>query len=85
MLNTTSGLNNYRRQFHVKAMHLNLLELDDQLYLVDHYITYCQTAMRHDKKKTQVPLTKAKSLRSRMRRNGACPVLKTSMRGDSLA
>jgi DNA-binding PadR family transcriptional regulator len=53
MLDTTSGLSNYRRLFHLKAMHLNFLPLDDQLYLIDHYRMYCQTAIRHQKTQAQ--------------------------------
>jgi DNA-binding PadR family transcriptional regulator len=53
MLDTTSGLSNYRRLFHLKAMHLNFLPLDDQLYLVDHYRMYCQTAIRHQRTQAQ--------------------------------
>jgi len=53
MIDTISSLNNYRRLFHIKAMHLSFLPLDDQLYLVDHYSTYCQTAIRHQKVQSQ--------------------------------
>ncbi|MBV9690686.1 MAG: PadR family transcriptional regulator [Ktedonobacteraceae bacterium] len=53
MLDTTNGLHNYRRLFHTKAVHLNFLSPEDQLYLVDHYMTYCQTAIHHQKTQSQ--------------------------------
>lgn len=53
MLDTTSSLNNYRRLFHIKAPHLNFLSSDDQLYLVEHYMTYCQTAIHYQKAESQ--------------------------------
>jgi hypothetical protein len=53
MLDTTSGLHNYRRLFHIKAAHLNFLSPQDQLYLIDHYMTYCQTAIHHQKTQSQ--------------------------------
>lgn len=53
MLNTTSGLTHYQRLFHIKAMHLDFLSPEDQLHLIDHYLTYCQTAIQYQKQEIQ--------------------------------
>jgi hypothetical protein len=31
-----------RRLFHIKALHLELVPLESQLFLVEHYITHCR-------------------------------------------
>jgi DNA-binding PadR family transcriptional regulator len=45
MLDTTSNLGSYARIFHIKALHLEFLPPQDQLYLLDHYLYYCQTGI----------------------------------------
>jgi hypothetical protein len=47
MMDTTSNLGDYRLLFWVKVSALHLLELNEQLYLLDHYINYCQTHIFH--------------------------------------
>jgi DNA-binding PadR family transcriptional regulator len=41
MLDTTSHPGFYRRLFHVKALHLDFLPLEQQLFLVEHFLQYC--------------------------------------------
>ncbi|GHO47878.1 PadR family transcriptional regulator [Ktedonospora formicarum] len=66
MLDTTSGLHNYRRLFHIKAMHLNFLPLDEQLYLIGHYQSYCQTAMHHQTQEARELLEDPEQRRAEM-------------------
>jgi DNA-binding PadR family transcriptional regulator len=47
MMDTTSNPGDYQRLFWIKASVLHLLELNERLYLLDHYITYCQTHIFH--------------------------------------
>jgi DNA-binding PadR family transcriptional regulator len=47
MLDTTSNPGNYQRIFRLKALHLEFLPPKDQLFLVDHYLYYCQTAAHY--------------------------------------
>src|SRR6185312_5732422 len=47
MLDTTSSPGDYQRIFWYKVPCLNLLDLHERLYLLDHYITYCQTHIFH--------------------------------------
>ncbi len=47
MLDTDGNPGVYSRHFHIKALHLHLLTLEDQRSLLDHYIGYCQTALRY--------------------------------------
>lgn len=47
MMDTTSSHGSYQKLFHIKALHLGFLPVDDQLYLVNHYLYYCQTAINH--------------------------------------
>lgn len=42
MLDTTSHPGNYRRIFRIKALHLELLPPESQIFLVEHYMAYCQ-------------------------------------------
>src|SRR5579884_2083112 len=53
MMDTTSNQGNYQRIFRIKALHLDFLEPADQLYLVDHYITYCETSVRYQRSEAQ--------------------------------
>jgi DNA-binding PadR family transcriptional regulator len=47
MMDTTSNPGNYQRIFRIKALHLEFLSSQDQLFLVDHYIHYCRTAAHY--------------------------------------
>ena len=47
MMDTTSNPGTYQRIFRIKALHLEFLLAKDQLYLVDHYMYYCQTAAHY--------------------------------------
>jgi DNA-binding PadR family transcriptional regulator len=47
MLDTTSNLGTYHRVFHIKALHLEFLLPQEQLYLVDHYLYYCRTGIQY--------------------------------------
>ncbi len=46
MLDTTSHPGTYRQLFHIKALHLEFLPIEQQLFLVEHYLTYCQQLLR---------------------------------------
>lgn len=45
MLDTASHSSFYRRLFHIKALHLEFLSPERQLFLVDSYLAYCQQFM----------------------------------------
>ena len=47
MMDTTSHQGTYQRLFHIKALHLELLSPQDQVSLVDHYVSYCQMGLRY--------------------------------------
>lgn len=47
MMDTTSNPGNYQRIFRLKALHLEFLQPKDQLFLVDHYLYYCQTGAHY--------------------------------------
>lgn len=47
MMDTTSNPGTYRRLFRIKALHLHLLTPEDQQYLTDHYLMYCQMGLRY--------------------------------------
>lgn len=47
MMDTSSNPGEYQRIFLRKADSLHLLSLDEQLYLIDHYINYCQSHVLH--------------------------------------
>ncbi|MBN6188732.1 PadR family transcriptional regulator [Aneurinibacillus sp. BA2021] len=49
MMDTKKNVGNYQKIFHIKAIYLEFLSEEDQLYLVNHYIKYCQTAIDHIK------------------------------------
>jgi len=53
MLDTTSNPGTYQRLFRIKALHLEFVSPEDQLYLVDHYLTYCQTGFRYQQTEAQ--------------------------------
>ena len=46
MLDTSSHPGMYRRLFHIKALHLDLLPLESQLFLVEHYLAHCRQILR---------------------------------------
>ncbi len=46
MTDTTSHPGMYRRLFHIKALHLEFLPLEQQLYLVEHYLAHCRQMLR---------------------------------------
>ena len=47
LMDTTSSLGDYQRIFWFKVPNLDLLTLEERLYLFDHYITYCQSHIFH--------------------------------------
>lgn len=47
MMDTTSNPGEYQRLFLQKATVLHLLEPSERLYLIDHYINYCQAHVLH--------------------------------------
>jgi DNA-binding PadR family transcriptional regulator len=47
MMDTTSNPGDYGRLFWIKVPYLDALQLHERLYLVDHYINYCQTHIFH--------------------------------------
>jgi DNA-binding PadR family transcriptional regulator len=53
MLDTRSHAGSYRRFFHIKALHLEFLSLEHQLFLVEHYLHYCQTIVRDKEAEAQ--------------------------------
>ncbi len=46
MLDTSSHPGTYRRLFHIKALHLEFLPLESQLFLVEHYLAHCKQVLR---------------------------------------
>jgi len=46
MLDTSSHPGSYRRLFHIKALHLEFLALESQLFLVEHYLAHCKQVLR---------------------------------------
>jgi DNA-binding PadR family transcriptional regulator len=46
MLDTSSHPGTYRRLFHIKALHLEFLPPESQLFLVEHYLAYCRRVLR---------------------------------------
>jgi DNA-binding PadR family transcriptional regulator len=47
MMDTTSNPGDYQRLFWFKLPVLNLLQPSERLYLLDHYLNYCQTLIFH--------------------------------------
>ena len=47
MMDTTSNVGEYARIFWFKLPCMYLLSLNEQVYLLDHFITYCQTHIFH--------------------------------------
>ncbi len=48
MMDTTSHQGLYRRLFHIKALHLEFLPPEQQLFLAEHYLGHCRGIL-HDK------------------------------------
>jgi len=46
MLDTSSHPGTYRRLFHIKALHIDLLPFESQLFLVEHYLAHCRQILR---------------------------------------
>ena len=53
MVDTTSNQGTYQRLFHIKALHLEFVSPEDQVSLVDHYVSYCQMGLRYLKAEAQ--------------------------------
>jgi DNA-binding PadR family transcriptional regulator len=53
MMDTTSNQGTYQRLFHIKALHLEFVSPEDQLSLVDHYVSYCQVGLHYQKAEAQ--------------------------------
>lgn len=53
LLDTTSNPGGYRRLFRIKALHRHLLPVEDQLFLIDHYIHHCQVGVRYQRGEAQ--------------------------------
>ncbi|GGB58363.1 hypothetical protein F3157_20200 [Virgibacillus dakarensis] len=49
MMDTEKGLGNYQKIFHTKAIYFDYLCYEDQMYLINHYMRYCQKAIDHIK------------------------------------
>lgn len=47
MMDTTSNQGTYQRLFRIKALNLEYISPEDQLILVDHYLSYCQMGLRY--------------------------------------
>jgi DNA-binding PadR family transcriptional regulator len=47
MMDTTSNPGEYQRIFHHKVTGMSLLKPSERLYLLDHYINYCQAHVLH--------------------------------------
>jgi DNA-binding PadR family transcriptional regulator len=53
MMDTTSNQGTYQRLFHIKALHLEFVSPEDQMVLVDHYLSYCQMGLRYQQTEAQ--------------------------------
>lgn len=53
MLDTTSHPGFYRRLFHIKELHLEFLPLEQQLFLVEHFLQYCQRLIENKQAEEQ--------------------------------
>ncbi len=47
MMDTTSNQGTYQRLFRIKALNLEYVSPEDQLSLVDHYLSYCQMGLHY--------------------------------------
>jgi DNA-binding PadR family transcriptional regulator len=46
MMDTTAHPGMYRRLFHIKALHLEFLPLESQIFLVEHFLAHCRKILR---------------------------------------
>src|SRR5579884_2305326 len=46
MMDTTSHPGMYRRLFHIKALHLEFLPLEQQIFLIEHFLDHCRNILR---------------------------------------
>ena len=53
MMDTTSNQGTYQRLFRIKALHLEYVSPEDQLSLVDHYLSYCQMGLHYQQAEAQ--------------------------------
>jgi len=53
MMDTSSNQGTYQRLFRIKALHLEYVSPEDQLSLVDHYLSYCQMGLRYQRTEAQ--------------------------------
>jgi DNA-binding PadR family transcriptional regulator len=53
MMDTTSNQGTYQRLFRIKALHLEYVSPEDQLSLVDHYLSYCQMGLSYRQAEAQ--------------------------------
>ena len=53
MMDTTSNQGTYQRLFRIKALHLEYLAPEEQLTLVDHYLSYCQMGVNYQQNSAQ--------------------------------
>lgn len=53
MMDTRAHQGFYQRIFRIKVLHFEFLSREDQLYLLDHYINYCQTGVRYQKSEAE--------------------------------
>ena len=53
MLDTTAHPGFYRRLFHIKALHLEFLPAEQQLFLVEQYLHYCEALIRNKQAEAQ--------------------------------
>ncbi|MCH5584817.1 PadR family transcriptional regulator [Shimazuella sp. AN120528] len=54
MLDTSTNLGEYQKLFWQKVAFFNYITGEERLYLLEHYIHYCQTHIYHDRKQTDV-------------------------------
>ena len=53
MMDTSSNIGDYQRIFHLKVPCLNFLQPGECLYLLNHYINYCQACILHVKAESE--------------------------------
>src|SRR6266700_1457788 len=53
MLDTPPNQGTYQRLFHIKALHLEYVSPEDQVALVDHYVSYCQMGLHYQQAQAQ--------------------------------
>jgi len=53
MMDTTSNQGTYQRIFRIKALHLEYVSPEERLFLVDHYLGYCQMGLSYQQAEAQ--------------------------------